>query len=67
MNFETVSNQQHQRRQSKKRADGLHTWRSGNKQHRNNNKRSNLHPRNNGNAIGIQRAIKSKIRYKSDP
>ena len=48
------------------RADGLHSWRPGNKQHRN-NKRTNLYPTNNGNAIGIQRAIKSKIRYKSDP
>ena len=65
-NFETVSNQQHHRRQSKKCADGLHTWRPGNKQHRN-NKRTNLYPANNGNAIGIQQAIKSKIRYKSDP
>ena len=48
------------------RADGLHSWRPGNKQHRN-NKRTNLYPTDNGNAIGIQRVIKSKTRFKSDP
>ena len=64
--METVSDQQHHRRQSKKHADGLHTGRPGHKQHRN-NKCTYLYPTNNGNAIGIQRAIKSKIRYKSDP
>ena len=55
-NFETVSNQQHHWRQSTKRADGLHAGRQGQKQHRN-NKRIYLYPTNNGNTIGIQRAI----------
>ena len=46
--------------------NGLHTGRPDHKHHRN-NKCTYLYPINNGNAIGIQRAIKSKIRYKSDP
>ena len=50
----------------KKHADGLHTGRPDHKQHRNNTC-TYLYPKNNGNAIGMQRAIKSKIRYKSDP
>ena len=32
-----------------------------------NNKCTYLYPTNSGNAIGIQQAIKSKIRYNSDP
>ena len=64
--IEPASNQHHHRRQSKKRADGLHTGRPGHMQHRN-NKCTYFYPLNIGNTIGIQRAIKSKIRYKSDP
>ena len=40
--------------------------RPGYKQH-NTNKLTYLYSRNNGNTIGIQQAIKNKIRYKSDP
>ena len=54
----TVSNQQHQRRQTEKRTDGLHTGRPGQKQHRN-NKGTYLYPTNNGNAIDIQLKAKS--------
>ena len=52
-NFETVSTQQHHRRQSKECADCLHNWRPGHKQHRN-NKCTYLYPTNNGNTISIQ-------------
>ena len=58
-------NQQYHRKQSKKRSNGLYTGWPGHKQHKN-NKCTYLYPTNNGNTIGIQRAIKSKIRYKSD-
>ena len=54
----TVSNQQHQRRQSEKRTDGLHTGRPGHKRHRN-NKCTYHYPTNNGNAIDIQLKAKS--------
>ena len=49
-----------------KTRSGLHSGRSGHKQHRN-NECTYLYPISNGNTIGIQSGIKSKIRYKSDP
>ena len=49
-----------------KTCSGLHSGKPGHKQHRN-NECTYLYPINNGNTIGIQPAIKSKIRYKSDP